>query len=177
MKKYIVVVMLGLLFLGAIYAKCCDCKNNYITYLYGSTTTGCSHELKRMVNNAKKYTEIEKLVGKMVHRITPLGTDKSYIGSSRKLLDVTDKYLILTSEVSCNGLHELERATWDDGNWKEVVKNLWTVIEITVSSSFPLTLGLADKYCVRCGGRLQYILGNNNYYCGSCKTGFNVMEE
>lgn len=75
------------------------------------------------IKTRNRDTGIKKLIGKMVHRTKPCGSvnDRSYITEPRKLLDVTDEYLILSSDILLKGKFEIDRNTWDDGNWKEWV--------------------------------------------------------
>lgn len=165
MKKYIISALLGSLFFSVTsYAKCCDCCQkeniNKVNYLHvyenidSAKTPVSIYSLARSMS--VRNTGIKKLIGKMVHRTKPCGIDRSYIDEPRKLLAVTDEYLILSSDILARGQFEIVREIWDDGNWEAVT---------------------SKYYCVRCGKKLSCSTGDFNYFCTSCKTEFNIKEE
>lgn len=197
MKKYIISVLLGLLLFPAIsYAKCCDCwQDTYSEHIacppfplripgFGTCTviykSNRSEDGDAIGYLRLKNTGIEKLIGKMIHRTKPCGIDRSYIDEPRKLLGVTDEYLVLSSDILARGQFEIVREIWDDGNWEEWKEKPERLIirEMMGDEYKCFVTGSESKYnCARCGKKLARSIGMNNYYCTVCKTGFNIKEE
>lgn len=171
--------MLVLLLPTVGYAKCCDCcVEKYFMYTPINATTTIFGEA--INSKSLNDTGIKKLIGKMVHRTKPIKAecrnDDSFMCDPLKLLTVSEESLTLISEY--NKLHELKRDIWDDGNWEEVKPQRLTVREAGGEISYTLLKATSTKYsCVRCGRRLDYSFGDVNYYCTSCKTGFNIKAE
>lgn len=140
------------------------------TIVLGSTTTYIN------IND----TGIKKLIGKIVHRIKPCvanNYDRSYMSEPRKLLNVTDEYLILSSDILAEGKFKIERNEWDDGNWEEWRKSeRLSATEMIGSETFHIiSYGKSQYHCVICGGFLR--LTPTDHYCLSCKTGWDIKDE
>lgn len=125
-------------------------------------------------------TGIEKLIGKMVHRTKPCMAnrgDKSYVSEPRKLLAVTDEYLILSSDILTEEKFKIERNEWDDGNWEEwrKPKRLSATEMIGTETFLTISYGKSQYHCVACGGFLR--LTPIGHYCLSCKTEWDIKEK
>lgn len=193
LKKYILTVIFILVFPVIGFAKCCDYYQNKkgpIIHYYPRIPTMRGTTTELIVNRSEngdtigyeslRNDGIKKLIGKMVRRTKPCmanNYDRSYMSEPRKLLAVTDRYLILSSDILAEKKFEIERNEWDDGNWEEwrKPKRLSATEMIGTETFHTISYGKSQYHCVVCGGFLR--LTPIDHYCLSCKTGWDVKEE